>query len=197
MGGMGAAERTLQTTTVASAEAETNWKEHVTGKRSSKGKGKGPGRTQAPTAMATTSWTGTVRVTQKAANIDKFDPLWALFRSGAHMPLIVFVGNNSRRSKGALEKREEKASDRGWGPESPNRSKLMQKQGYGPRPGEVRRQERAQQERAQGGTAPAAPADAGWSGSSSRWYADSRWHTDSQWTNSSSWAQSSSSKWRR
>ena len=153
LGGMGAAERTLQSTLDASAEAETNWKEHVAGKRSSKGKGKAPGRTQAPTGWGATAWHGTVRVTQKTARIDKFDPLWILFKSGAHMPLIVFVGNHSRRSQGALDRREHASSTRGWGPQSGRRSRLMQRQGYGPRPREVMKQ---------------ALADAGWRGGSTR-----------------------------
>ena len=51
-----------------------------------------------------------------------------LFASGAHMPLVFFVGDRARRTANALEQRELKAERRGWGPSSANRSKSLEAQ---------------------------------------------------------------------
>ena len=84
-----------------------------------------------------------------------FDPSGDLFEGGAHMPLLCYIGNVSRRSVDALQRRETQSAARGWGPESARRSALMQSQGYGPRPSEARRMEREEQDTW-------APAGAGW-----------------------------------
>ena len=44
---------------------------------------------------------------QKHIQSDVFDPEGIFFRTGAHMPLLVFFGQNSRRSPEALVRREE------------------------------------------------------------------------------------------
>jgi hypothetical protein len=71
---------------------------------------------------------------QKAALFSKFDPQGQLFRSGAHAPLMVWLGSKSRRSQDALWSREAGMTRRCWGPNSENRSRLMQAQGSGPPP---------------------------------------------------------------
>ena len=41
-----------------------------------------------------------------------FDPKGLLFRAGAHMPLLVFLGKNARRSPEALQSREQQSRAR-------------------------------------------------------------------------------------
>ena len=54
---------------------------------------------------------------QKLIDINKFDPRLQYFKRGGHMPLMMFVGspNQVRRTKGACERRERRAEERGWG----------------------------------------------------------------------------------
>ena len=44
--------------------------------------------------------------------------------AGAHMPMLFYVGDKSRRSKAALDRRELAQIERGWGPGSDNRARL-------------------------------------------------------------------------
>jgi hypothetical protein len=71
---------------------------------------------------------------QKAAVFTKFDPNGQLFRTGAHAPLMVWLGSKPRRSEESLWNREQNMVRRGWGPGSANRSRLMQAQDRGPPP---------------------------------------------------------------
>ncbi len=73
-------------------------------------------------------------VKQRPVSFDKFDPDKLLFRSGAHAPMIVWIGYLGRRSSDRLQPRELKAAARGCCPRSTNRSRCTQKQGKGPRP---------------------------------------------------------------
>ena len=45
---------------------------------------------------------------EKRCDVNIFDPDQLLFRTGAHMPLLLFMGDRSRRSPEALMKREQK-----------------------------------------------------------------------------------------
>jgi hypothetical protein len=78
---------------------------------------------------------GMLQTKEKKTQRVKFDPDGLLFRSGAHKPLLVFVGSLSRRSSQALRRREEKMRLRGWGVDSWPRALSMQMNGHGPRPG--------------------------------------------------------------
>lgn len=49
---------------------------------------------------------------EKRCDDGVFDPAGLLFPTGVHMPLLVFLGDRSRRSEGALVRREEKAAAR-------------------------------------------------------------------------------------
>ena len=93
--------------------------DHVKGKHqdndkgSDKGKGKGKvkdkgkgGHALADAGLTATSWTSTVKVSQKCADVKLFDPSGDLFEGGAHMPLLCYIGNVSRRSADALQRRE-------------------------------------------------------------------------------------------
>jgi hypothetical protein len=55
---------------------------------------------------------------QKLPKYTLFDPQSHYFRSGAHMPLMIYVGGNSdgRRSKAANARRANRAAERGWTP---------------------------------------------------------------------------------
>ena len=71
------------------------------------------------TSMGSESWTwpeGPVSK-QKLVSFERFDPKKEFFKRGAHMPLMIYIGDSSetRRSKQALKKRAEKADSRGWG----------------------------------------------------------------------------------
>ena len=68
--------------------------------------------------FATEGWNPLPPCKQKRIVREMFDPDGLLFRSGAHMPLIIFLGAKARRSPEALVKREEAAISRGWGPPS-------------------------------------------------------------------------------
>ena len=50
---------------------------------------------------------------EKRANTVVFDPKGNLFTMGVHMPLLVFMGDKSRRSPEALQRRELKAREKG------------------------------------------------------------------------------------
>ena len=71
---------------------------------------------------------------QKSPLFSKFDPDGQLFRSGAHAPLMVWLGSKTRRSVDALWRREAGQNNRNWGPGSENRARLMMSQGLGPPP---------------------------------------------------------------
>ena len=47
----------------------------------------------------------------KESDPSMFDPEGLLFRSGAHMPQLIFVGDKSWRSVKALERRENKRAE--------------------------------------------------------------------------------------
>ena len=49
---------------------------------------------------------------QKSCDSKIFDPNQLLFRTGVHMPLAVFLGKYSRRTKGAIERRSTLRKDR-------------------------------------------------------------------------------------
>ena len=69
---------------------------------------------------------------QKLAAFSRFDPEGQLFRTGAHAPLMVWLGDRGRRSEDALWEREQGMIWRNWGPGSLNRSRFMQAAGLGP-----------------------------------------------------------------
>ena len=56
---------------------------------------------------------------QKLVDDNKFDPRAQMFKGGAHMPLMIFLGSSSagRRTPAAQMRREERAERRGWGKE--------------------------------------------------------------------------------
>ena len=65
-------------------------------------------------------------VKQKALIPEVWDAANALRGHGAHMPLLFYVGKRGFRSTERLEARELNMTARGWGPGSPNRTRLMQ-----------------------------------------------------------------------
>ncbi len=71
---------------------------------------------------------------ERPVSFGKFDPESLLFKSGAHAPLMVWIGKQGRRSQDRLQAREQKAIDKGWGPGSENRARSMQREGKGPKP---------------------------------------------------------------
>ena len=73
-------------------------------------------------------------VKERPVAFGKFDPDSLLFRSGAHAPLMAWIGDRGRRAEDKLQDREQKAIARGWGPGSANRARSMQREGKGPRP---------------------------------------------------------------
>ncbi len=73
-------------------------------------------------------------VKERPVSFGKFDPNNLLFRSGAHAPLMIWMGKMGRRSADRLQFREQRAIERGWGPGSENRPRSMQREGKGPRP---------------------------------------------------------------
>ena len=94
-------------------------------------------------AFATTRDRGVVRdvretlwppVKERPVSFGKFDPNNLLFRSGAHAPLMIWIGKMGRRSADRLRVREQRAKDRGGGPGSEKRARSMQREGKGPRP---------------------------------------------------------------
>ena len=60
---------------------------------------------------STNGWDAIPKINQKKIDEKKFDYDGQLFRKGAHMPLLAFVGERSYRSPEALRKRENKR----WG----------------------------------------------------------------------------------
>ena len=64
-------------------------------------------------------------IKQKRLRPEVWDATGHLMGHGAHMPLLFYVGDRSRRSSEALESREQKMIRRGWGPASANRAKGM------------------------------------------------------------------------
>ena len=67
----------------------------------------------------TKDWTPLPTCKQKKVDASKFDPDGILFRSGAHMPLLAFVGDKPRRSVEAIERREQKRERSKWGKGTP------------------------------------------------------------------------------
>ena len=109
------------------------------------------------------------------------------------MPLLCYIGNVSKRSPGKVAEREARSIKRGWGPESAKRSELMQRQGYGPRPSEVLRKEREEQDTW-------TSAGAGWQGKGRDGWARDGWApADAGWRSAErhgGWGSSSSSWWQ-
>ena len=66
---------------------------------------------------ASWTWPSMPPCRQKLIDIKLFDPHLQYFKRGGHMPLMMFVGspNQVRRTKGACERRERRAEERGWG----------------------------------------------------------------------------------
>jgi len=66
---------------------------------------------------ASFSWSQMPLTSQKLVSTQKFDPTSNFFRRGAHMPLMLFVGDStsSRRTPESLRRREQRAEQRGWG----------------------------------------------------------------------------------
>jgi hypothetical protein len=95
---------------------------------------------------------GMLRTKEKKTERAKFDPDGLLFRSGAHKPLLVFVGALSRRSTQAMQRREAKMTGRGWGVDSWQRAMFMQMNGHGPRPGDAKGKDDANKGMAKGGS---------------------------------------------
>ena len=90
---------------------------------------------------------------ERHVDFGRFDPDNLLFRSGAHAPLMVWIGNQGRRSDARLQAREEKAIARNWGPGSKNRARSMHREGKGPGPTTFTR-ERGGERTRDGGAAP-------------------------------------------
>ena len=88
--------------------------------------------TQQRLASTTVEMVGSVR--GKSVWKDKWDKEDFLWTAGGHMPLMAFIGDFSRRSVSALERREGNMISRQWGPACWRRSRLMQSQGKGPPP---------------------------------------------------------------
>jgi hypothetical protein len=95
---------------------------------------------------------GMLPTKEKLPQRAKFDPDGLLFRSGAHKPLLVFVGALSRRSQQALERHELNMQARGWGVTPWHRAMLMQMSGHGPRPGDANRKGDANKGMGKGGS---------------------------------------------
>ena len=69
---------------------------------------------------ASFSWSQMPLTSQKLVSTKKFDPTLTFFRRGAHMPLMLFVGDSTstRRTPQSRRRREQKAEQRGWGREA-------------------------------------------------------------------------------
>jgi len=69
---------------------------------------------------ASFSWSQMPLTSQKLFSTKKFDPTLTFFRRGAHMPLMLFVGDSTstRRTPQSRRRREQKAEQRGWGREA-------------------------------------------------------------------------------
>ena len=92
-------------------------------------------------------------VKERSVDFEKFDPDNMLFTSGAHAPLMVWIGSQGRRSQESLAIREENAIRRGWGPGSARRARSMTREGKGPVPERVTR-ERGDDRTRESGAAP-------------------------------------------
>ena len=112
---------------------------------------------------------------RKIIESDKFDPNARYFKKGAHMPLMVYLGekNKTRRSKDARSRRKVNAAQRGW---TKDRIEASKQNEPGPH-------------RGSGGTS--------WSGyqattssSASSWNANNAWDRTSR-----SWGQSNQRDW--
>ena len=86
----------------------------------------------------TRRWDGRTwpQTSERAALFKRWDPTDEMFRGGAHYPLLVWFGAHGSRTPGSMARREARQEARGWGPNSVNRSRLMQAQGKGPKPSE-------------------------------------------------------------
>ena len=71
-------------------------------------RGCGEGCGERGPAMATDDWPKLPAWTEKRTNIEMCDPKDVLYRGGAHMPLLGFVGNRPRRSDAAILRREQR-----------------------------------------------------------------------------------------
>ena len=149
------------------------------------------------------------------ADPKRWDRLEALWTSGGHMPLFLYVGDKPYRKDEALVNREVKQDMRGWGPASAKRMALMEKQ----------RKEKGQaKSETQPPTSPSTVVETtpvkgkskgqeqnqtqgGSSSSSSTWqpytgnwweaapWPQSSWWNASGWTGNSNWWSSSASSW--
>ena len=75
-------------------------------------------------------------IKQKVLRPEVWDATGILSGRGAHMPLLWYVGDISGRSNAALVAREKRMTQRGWGPGSANRARLMRAQGKGKNAGQ-------------------------------------------------------------
>ena len=74
-----------------------------------------PNKPDRPDAgLVTFAWPVFPICKQKLVEVNLFDPQAELFGHGAHMPLMVFVGDKSRRTPQAWRRRERNADYRGW-----------------------------------------------------------------------------------
>ena len=60
----------------------------------------------------TQDWVMYPAAVQKPVQEERFDPKGLLFRGGAHRPLLLFLGEKSRRKPEAIQRREERARER-------------------------------------------------------------------------------------
>ena len=67
------------------------------------------------------------RIKQKVISAQNWDKPNILFASGAHMPLLFYVGGRSHRCEKRLEGRDHNMAARGWGPSSANSRRLMER----------------------------------------------------------------------
>ncbi|MCP4244736.1 MAG: hypothetical protein GY772_29690, partial [bacterium] len=67
-------------------------------------------------APITDAWPMLPLCKEKRLEVTMWDPQQRLFRGGGHYPLLVFIGERSKRSEAALQRREETSTARGWGP---------------------------------------------------------------------------------
>ena len=65
------------------------------------------------------TWPSMPRSKQKLVELNKFDPTQEFSKRGAHMPLMIYIGekNQTRRSQKAMRARAEAADKRGWNAE--------------------------------------------------------------------------------
>ena len=74
------------------------------------------------TGEASWDWSHMPICKQKLVKIEKFDPFKKFSKKGAHMPLMVFIGDKgkNRRKPESRVRRDEKADERGWPAEKTN-----------------------------------------------------------------------------